>query len=60
MNKIVTSKSDARRSIKNNAIKLDNQILTDEKKILRLDDFVNNEVLKVSFGKKKHYLIKII
>ena len=60
MNKIVTSKSDARRSIKNNAIKLDNQILTDEKKILGLDDFVNNEVLKVSFGKKKHYLIKII
>ena len=50
----------ARRSIKNNAIKLDNQILTDEKKILGLDDFVNNEVLKVSFGKKKHYLIKII
>ncbi len=59
-NKIVSSKSEARRSIKNNAIKLDNKILTDEKKILGLNDFFKDRVLKVSFGKKKHYLIKIV
>jgi tyrosyl-tRNA synthetase len=56
---IMTSKSDARRAIKSNALKLNNLILSDENKIIRLDDF-ENKVIKISFGKKKHYLLKII
>ena len=56
----MSSKSDARRAIKSNALKINNEILTDENKIIRLDDFKNKKVLKISFGKKKHYLIKII
>ncbi len=60
INKIFSSKSEARRAIKSNALKIDNIIVTDENKIIRLDDFKNKDFLKISFGKKKHYLIKII
>jgi len=59
-NKIVSSKSDARRAIKSNALKINNKVLTEENKIIKLNDFNNEKVLKVSFGKKKHYLVKII
>jgi len=59
-NKIMSSKSEARRAIKSNALKIDNKILTDENKIIQLNDFGDNKILKISFGKKKHYLIKII
>ena len=54
------SKSEARRAIKSNAIKINNEILTEENKLIKLRDFNNEKVLKISFGKKKHYLIKII
>ncbi len=58
--KIMLSKSDARRAIKSNALKLDNVLMDDDTKILELSDFKNGKSLKISFGKKKHYLIKII
>ena len=35
-------------------------ILLDENKLVQLSDFGKNNSLKVSFGKKKHYLVKII
>ena len=57
--KIMSSKSDARRAIKSNALKLDNVILTNENKKIQIGDFKNNN-LKISFGKKKHYLVKLI
>ena len=59
-NKIMSSKSEARRAIKSNALKINNEILTDENKIIQLSDFNNEKALKISFGKKKHYLLKII
>ena len=59
-NNIMSSKSDARRAIKSNAIKIDNNILKDDKKIVNSDDFKNKKNLKISFGKKKHYILKII
>ena len=58
--KIMSSKSEARRAIKGRAIKINNQILSDENKIVLLDDFDDNKNLKISFGKKKHYILKII
>ena len=60
INKIVSSKSDARRAIKGNALKINNETLKDEKKIIQTSDFQKKETLKISFGKKKHYLISII
>ena len=57
--KITSSKSEARRIIANNGIKINNVVVVDEKKIIGLVDF-KNKILKISYGKKKHYLIKII
>jgi len=58
-NKIVFSKSEARRAIMNKGIKIDNILVNDAKKILKENDF-NKKSFKVSYGKKKHFLIKII
>ena len=58
-NKILASKSEARRAINNKGFKVNDIIVEDEKKIIGLKDF-KNKVLKLSFGKKKHYLVKII
>jgi tyrosyl-tRNA synthetase len=58
-NKILTSKSEARRAIANKGIKINDIVIEDEKKLIQLKDFKNN-ILKFSYGKKKHFLIKII
>jgi len=58
-NKILMSKGEVRRAIKNNGIKINDQLINSEKKVLGLEDF-ENETMKLSFGKKKHYIFKII
>ena len=58
-NKIMTSKSEARRAIASKGLKINNIVVNDENKIIQLEDF-KEKVLKISYGKKKHYLIKII
>ena len=58
-NKILPSKSEARRAIANKGLKINEIIIEDEKLILKKQDFING-ILKFSFGKKKHYLVKII
>ena len=58
-NKILPSKSEARRAIINKGFKIDDVTVDSEKKILQLKDF-KNSILKLSYGKKKHFLIKII
>ena len=58
-NNISSSKSEARRMIKGRGIKLNNIIVSDEEKKINLADFQNKKNLKLSFGKKKHFLIKI-
>ena len=58
-NKIMLSKSEARRLIGNKGLKINNILIVDEKKMLTENDFKDG-VLKISCGKKKHYLVKII
>ena len=58
-NKILPSKSEARRTIANNGLKINNVLIKDEKKIIQIIDF-NEKVLKISYGKKKHYIVRII
>ncbi len=58
-NNIMSSKSEARRLIKNNGLKINNILLDDEKKLLKENDFIN-KILKISCGKKRHYLVKVI
>tara|TARA_B100001093_G_scaffold511123_1_gene578355 strand:- start:6461 stop:7180 length:720 start_codon:yes stop_codon:yes gene_type:complete len=58
-NKILPSKSEARRVIANKGLKIDDILVIDEKKLIQVKDFKKN-ILKLSYGKKKHFLIKII
>ena len=58
-NKIMPSKSEARRVIANKGLKINNMIVFDKNKKLQLIDF-KEKILKISYGKKKHYLVKII
>ncbi len=58
-NKIMLSKSEARRLIGNKGLKINNILIVDEKKMLKENDFKDG-ILKISCGKKRHYLVKII
>ena len=58
-NQIMSSKSEARRAVNSKGLKINNVLIEDEKKIIDLNNF-KNKVLKLSFGKKRHYLIRII
>ena len=53
------SKSEIRRTIKNKGIKLNNNAVEDEKKIISFSNFEGKDYLKLSHGKKKHVIIKI-
>ncbi len=58
LSKLESSKSEIRRLIKGNAIKIDNSIIKDEKLIIDKNYF-NNNYLKLSVGKKRHIKIEI-
>jgi len=57
-NNIMNSKSEARRAIKDNAIKVNDELISDEKRNIDLKDLTENNLIKISYGKKKHYIIK--
>ena len=58
-NGLTASKSDARRILKNRGIKINDKIIEDEKKVINLNDFLNNNFIKVSIGKKTHLKVTI-
>ena len=54
------SKSEVRKLVKNNGIKINRMLVDEELKVLSIKDFdINNEIL-VSVGKKKHFIIKLL
>ena len=53
------SKSEIRRLIKSNGIKIDNIIINDEKFIINKQLFKDNKFIKLSLGKKKHFKLVI-
>tara|TARA_B100000401_G_C52528800_1_gene588059 strand:+ start:1 stop:723 length:723 start_codon:yes stop_codon:yes gene_type:complete len=53
------SKSEIRRMIKANGVKIDNQLVSDEKYIINNKLFLEKGFIKLSIGKKKHYKIII-
>ena len=59
-NNVVSSKSEARRAIKGNGIKINDKSVTDEKKVISRKDLNENDFIKISYGKKKHFIIKSI
>ena len=57
--KLLFSKSEVRRTIQNNGIKINNIPIEDEKYIVNISNFVNKKFIKLSHGKKNHVIIKI-
>jgi tyrosyl-tRNA synthetase len=54
----VTSTSEARRKIKDRGIRVNDEVVTDVNWKLTTADLVEGDVIKLSFGKKKHVLLK--
>ena len=59
-NGLSSSKSDARRMLKNKGIKIDDLIISDEKKIISLEEFSEKNHIKLSIGKKIHLKVTAI
>ena len=59
LSNLLSSKSEVRRSIKNNGIKINNNTVADDKLDIKSKDFNNENILKLSFGKKKHVIFKL-
>ena len=53
------SKSEVRRMIKNKGIKVNNEIIENDKFNISLNNFNQENFLKLSHGKKNHVIIKI-
>jgi tyrosyl-tRNA synthetase len=56
--KLEKSKSEIRRLIKGNAVKIDDKIISNEKFIVSHEIF-NENYIKLSIGKKRHLKIKL-
>ena len=56
--KLESSKSEIRRLIKGNAIKINNEIIDNEKFIIDHNLF-DQDYLKLSIGKKRHFKIEL-
>ena len=59
-NNLVQSKSEARRILKNNGVKINDVVINDEKKIINIEDVQENNYIKLSIGKKNHLKVKVI
>ena len=57
---LLNSKSEVRRTIRNKGIKLNNVTVEDEKLNISINNFDNKRILKLSHGKKKHVILKLI
>ena len=56
--KLDDSKSEIRRLIKGNGVKINNQLISNERLIIKKDLFVDNS-MKLSLGKKRHFKINL-
>ena len=59
-NGLVKSKSEVRRLLKNNGIRINDKIVSDDKKIINSDDIVNDNYIKLSVGKKTHLKVTVV
>jgi tyrosyl-tRNA synthetase len=56
--KLVPSSSEARRQIKGGGLKVNDVAVTDERAVLRTGDLTPEGVIKLSFGRKRHVLLR--
>ena len=59
LSKVENSKSEIRRLIKGNGVRINNEVVIDEKFLIQKKLFGKNSFLKLSIGKKKHLKIKL-
>ena len=59
LSELESSKSEIRRLIKGNGVRINNQVLLDEKLIITKDLFQDN-LIKLSLGKKRHIKVELI
>ena len=58
-NRLLSSKSEVRRVLKNNGIKVNDKVVENDKKIIGLKDFEDKNYIKLSVGKKIHLKVTI-
>jgi len=58
LSKLESSKSEIRRLIKGNGIRINNQVIIDEKLLITKDIFADN-LIKLSLGKKRHIKVEL-
>jgi len=58
LSKLETSKSEIRRLIKGNGVKINNNVVGDEKLVINKELFKDN-LIKISLGKKRHLKVKL-
>ena len=58
LSKLETSKSEIKRLINGNGVKINNQTITDEKLIITKNLFKDN-IIKISLGKKRHIKVDL-
>ncbi|MFL5207608.1 MAG: tyrosine--tRNA ligase [Microvirga sp.] len=56
--KLVLSTSEARRQVKGGGLRVNDQPVTDERSVLRSSDLTPEGVIKLSFGRKRHVLLR--
>ncbi len=55
---LVSSSSEARRQIKGGGLRLNDETITDDRAVLRMNDLTPEGVIKLSFGRKRHVLLR--
>ena len=55
---LVPSNGEARRQVQSGGLRVNDVVVTDPAQVLGASDAVNNGAIKLSFGKKKHVLLK--
>ena len=58
-NELSTSKSEARRILKNKGIKINDKVVDDDKKVVGINEFEGKDHIKLSVGKKIHLKVTI-
>ena len=56
---LVASTGEARRQIKSGGVRINDEVITDERRIITQKDFADAGVAKLSLGKKKHILLHL-
>jgi tyrosyl-tRNA synthetase len=58
--KLVPSTSEARRQVKSGGLRVNDKVVSDERSVLGSSDLTPEGVIKLSFGKKRHVLLRAV